>query len=256
MSSPDWWEKAEVGIHEAVADFSERVRKKTNEPPSKILVAKNPFLFRARVTTDAELLARMMVDAFLSSSEETMFGDVLEKIALAICSPAKGGRKSSTESIDLEYDVGKQRTIIQVKSGPKWSNSRSRRALERSFSTAKRVIRQGKTDIEVRCIEGICYGPSETRDMGDYWKLIGNDFWYDISGWDGTARGVFHIVGQHAGNGLEEARRNAYNNLVSYMRKSGAITPTGQVEWNTLLEMVMTKGGRPSASKQSGLLLQ
>lgn len=48
----------------------------------------------------------MIVDAFLSSSEETMFGNVLEGIAIDICSHAKGGRKSSTESIDLEYDEG------------------------------------------------------------------------------------------------------------------------------------------------------
>ena len=247
MSTPDWWGTAEVGIHEAVSDFSDRVREKTNEAPSKILIAKNPFLFRARVTTDAELLARMIVDAFLSSSEETMFGDVLEEIALAICSPAKGGRKSSTESVDLEYDVGKERTIIQVKSGPNWANSRSRKALVRGFNTAKRVIRQGRTNIEVRCVEGICYGPSGTRDMGEYWKLVGNDFWYDISGWDGTARGVFNIIGQHAGNGLEEARRSAYNNLVAHMRSSGAISPTGQVDWGTLLDLVMTKGVKPSA---------
>ena len=155
-------------------------------------------------------------------------------------------RKSTTESIDLEYDEERQRTIVQIKSGPKWGNSRQKKALVRSFNTAKQVIRQGR-NVEVRCVEGICYGPSETRDLGTHWKLIGDDFWFDISGWHGTARGVFHIIGQHAGNGLEEAREGAYVNLVSYLKSRGAVTLEGHVAWDSLLDLVMTKGGRSSA---------
>ena len=253
MSTPDWWGKSEVDIHNAVAHFSERVRDKLSNRPSKIIATKNPFLFRARVSTDGHLLARMIVDAFLSSSEETMFGNVLEDIVIDICSHAKGGRKSSTESIDLEYDEGRQRSIVQIKSGPNWGNARQKKALVRSFNTARQVVRQGR-NVEVRCVEGICYGPSETRDLGTHWKLIGNDFWYDISGWHGTARGVFHIIGKHAGNGLEEARETAYSDMVSFMRSIGAVTLQGHVAWDALLDLVMIKGGKSSALKQPGLL--
>lgn len=246
MSTPNWWERAEVDVHNSVAHFSERVRNKLNDDPSKIIATKNPFLFRARVSTDAELLARMIVDAFLSSSEETMFGNVLEEIAIAICSHARGGRKSNAENIDLEFDEGLQRTIVQIKSGPKWGNNKQKKALVGSFNTAKRLVRQGR-NLNVRCVEGICYGPSETKDLGTHWRLIGNDFWYDISGWHGSARGVFHIIGEHAGNGLEEAREIAYGDMVSFMRSRSAVTLGGHVEWDSLLDLVMTKGGRSSA---------
>ncbi len=242
MSTPDWWPQAEHSVHETVEGFADKVREKLSTHPRKIIATKNPFLFRARVTTDGQLLARMIVDAFLSSSEETMFGNRLEEIAIEICSHAKGGRKSSTEGIDLEYDEGQKRTIIQIKSGPKWGNSRSRPALVSSFNKARQVIRQGR-NVEIRCVEGICYGPSETKDLGTHWRLIGNDFWYDISGWHGAARGVLSIIGQHAGNGLEEAREGAYNDMVSFLRSKGAVTQMGHMSWNKLLDLVMTKSG-------------
>lgn len=255
MNTPDWWGAAEVDIHKSVAHFSDRVRAKLSDHPSKIIAKKNPFLFRARVSTDAKLLATMIVDAFLSSSEETMFGNVLEEIVIDVCSHAKGGRKSSTESIDLEYDEGRQRTIVQIKSGPNWGNSRQRSALVASFNKARQVIRQGR-NVEVRCVEGICYGPSDTKDLGTHWRLIGNDFWLSISDWDGTALAVFNIIGDHAGNGLEEARETAYNEMVAFLRGRGAVTPDNLVKWNSLFDLVMTKGGKPTANELPGLSLR
>ena len=240
MNTPDWWEEAESGIHSAVAQFSNRVRDKiTSQPPGKLLATKNPFLFRARVTTDPDLLARMIVDAFLSSSEETMFGNVLERIALAICTPAKGGRKSSTANIDLEYDEDGQRTIIQIKSGPNWGNSSQRRKLEADFNTARRTIIQGDSTQVIRCVEGICYGSSRTKYLGSHWQLIGNHFWYDISGWDGTAQAVLSVIGLHAENGLADAREQAKKELVSYLNAEGVVSPDGYVKWETLLGLVL-----------------
>ena len=182
----------------------------------------------------------MIVDAFLSSSEETMFGNVLERIALAICTPAKGGRKSSTSNIDLEYDEGGQRTIIQIKSGPNWGNSSQRKKLEADFNTARRTIIQGDSTQVIRCVEGICYGSSRTKYLGSHWQLIGNHFWHDISGWEGTALGVLRIIGLHAENGLADTREQARKELVSYLKAEGAVSSVGHVKWESLLDLVMS----------------
>ena len=241
MPAPDWWDAAECDVHAAVKQFPERVRQKIEEQPPRMVVAgKNPFLFRARVKSDANLLATMMIDAFLSSSEETMFGNILEEIAIAVCSHSKGGRKSSTANIDLEYDDGGLRTIVQVKSGPNWSNSRQRSKLVDDFRSATKVLRQGG-NLQVRAVEGICYGPSSTKDLGSHHQLIGNDFWYDISDWMGAANRVLKIIGKHAGNGLLEVREGARDKMVAYLRSEGAVTPTGKVRWKVLLNLVMNK---------------
>ena len=226
-------------MHGAVALFPSRVRDKIKgQSAKKVIAAKNPFLFRARVKSDANLLATMMIDAFLSSSEETMFGNVLEEIAVAVCSHAKGGRKSSTANIDLEYDDAGTRTIVQVKSGPNWGNSRQRVKLVDDFKSATRVLRQGST-LQVRPVEGVCYGPSRTRDFGSHFQLIGNDFWYDITDWHATAKRVLRIIGQHAGNGLLEVREEARDKMVTYLQNVGAVTDSGRVRWNVLLSLVM-----------------
>lgn len=241
MSSPDWWDAAERDVHAAVKRFPERVREKIEkQPPKNVIASKNPFLFRARVKSDANLLAKMMIDAFLSSSEETMFGNILEEIAIAVCSHSKGGRRSSAANIDLEYDDGDLRTIVQVKSGPNWGNSRQRSKLVDDFRSAAKILRQG-SDLQVRAVEGICYGPSSTKDLGSHHRLIGNDFWYDISDWAGTANRVLEIIGRHAGNGLLEVRKRARDKMIAYLRSEGAVTPTGEVRWKVLLNLVMDK---------------
>ena len=241
MPTPSWWAAAEVDVNTAVALFPARVRQKIEtQSPKKVIAGKNPFLFRARVKSDANLLATMMIDAFLSSSEETMFGNVLEEIAIAVCFHAKGGRKSSTANIDLEYDNGGERTIVQVKSGPNWGNSRQRSKLVDDFRSATSVLRQG-SNLQVRSVEGVCYGPSNAKDLGSHIRLIGNDFWYDISDWHGTANKVLKIIGQHAGNGLLDVREEARAKMVSYLQSTGAVTPTGKVRWKVLLNLVMNK---------------
>ena len=144
------------------------------------LIEKNPFLFRARAPDSPEQFADRLIDAFLSSSEETRLGDILEGIAVSVCKAAKNGRKSSSEGIDLEFDEAGKRTIVQVKSGTKWGNASQHKRLVSDFQAATRRLRQG--GVTARCVEGICYGPSGIRDMDSHLKIVGNAFWLDISG--------------------------------------------------------------------------
>lgn len=69
-----------------------------------ILDRKNPYLFRAKNILTAEALVRVLLDAHLSSQEETLFGDFLEALAIHINAKAFGGKKSNAEGIDLEFD--------------------------------------------------------------------------------------------------------------------------------------------------------
>jgi len=228
-----------------VAQFSKDVGVKVSKlKPAKLITNKNPFLFRARIQSDVNQLTTLMAEAFLSSSEETKFGNVLEKIALVICAHAKGGRKSSTAKIDLEYDEGNRRTIIQVKSGPNWGNSSQRDKLVDSFKSARRVL---GTSIEVRCIEGICYGPSCTNHLGTHLQLVGKDFWQDISDWPDTANRVLEIIGSHAENGLNKMRNQVSEKLVSYMKDEQIVNAKGLIQWDELLKLVMKPKNRSSA---------
>jgi hypothetical protein len=89
----------------------------------KILKRKNPYLFKAKYVLTAEQIVKGIVDAHISSNEETIFGDWLEGLAIFINSKVYGGYKSGITGIDLEFDDNGIRNIVTVKSGPNWGNS-------------------------------------------------------------------------------------------------------------------------------------
>ena len=68
-----------------------------------LLRRKNPYLFKSKNITVASDLIRSLLDAYLSSQEETLFGDFLEGLAIYVAETVHGGWKSSATGIDLEF---------------------------------------------------------------------------------------------------------------------------------------------------------
>ena len=235
---PDWWRLAEPEVHAAVSEFATWMQDKVAAIKPRDLIVKNPYLFRARAPKDAEQLASRLIDAFLSSSEETRFGDILERVAIAICQKAKGGQKSSTNGIDLEYVDGQIRNIVQIKSSTNWGNKSQREKLVSDFQSATKTLRQGSGQVVVQAVEGICYGPSGRKDYGSHIRLVGNEFWHEISDWPDTGRAVLTIVGQHASNGLSDVIDEARSRVVAYLQRSGAAS-NGRIEWDRLFDIIM-----------------
>ena len=89
---------------------------------SEVLRRKNPYLFKAKYVLTAEQIIKALVDAHISSKEETLFGDWLEGLAIFINQKVFKGRKSGISGIDLEFDDNNIRYIISIKSGPNWGN--------------------------------------------------------------------------------------------------------------------------------------
>ena len=162
-------------FHEARRERIGRIRVRD------LLRKKNPYLFLARGVSAPRDLARVLVDATLSSSEETMFGQTLEDIAVDVCEAAFGGRKSTATGIDLEFERDGTRYLVAIKSGPGWGNSSQVAKMREDFLRAIRVVRQGRRRIDVQAINGCCYGTPDT-DRGDYRKVCGAAFWELVSG--------------------------------------------------------------------------
>jgi len=151
---------------------------------SKILKRKNPYLFKAKNILKAQDLVTSLLDAHLSSQEESIFGDFLEGLAIYINFKVYGGRKSSTEGIDLEFDKDDIRYLVSIKSGPNWGNSSQIKKLKDNFNKAQRILRTSQAGVNIRAINGCCYGRDNNPDKGTYEKLCGQRFWSLISGID------------------------------------------------------------------------
>ena len=159
---------------------------------------KNPYLFKAKNINTAQDFVKTILDAFLSSQEEGIFGGFLEELAIFICSQVYGGQKSSAEGIDLEFERDGIRYIISIKSGPNWGNSSQVAKLRDNFKKAKRILGTNRSLANVVAINGCCYGQDRKPDKGDYLKLCGQKFWEFISGDDSLYTDIIEPLGHQA----------------------------------------------------------
>ncbi|MDE0470685.1 MAG: PmeII family type II restriction endonuclease [Ekhidna sp.] len=148
----------------------------------KVLRRKNPYLFKAKQVLTAEQIVRGLVDAHISSNEETIFGDWLEGLAIFINSKVYGGKKSGIVGIDLEFENEGKRYIVNIKSGPNWGNSSQISKMISDFKTAKKTLRTSNSRLNIIAVNGCCYGRNNNPDRGDYFKYCGQQFWDFISG--------------------------------------------------------------------------
>ena len=144
----------------------------------KVLKKKNPYLYRAKGIGKASDMISALVDAYISSSEETIFGDeFFEPIAIE----ASGGIKSTTHGLDIEPDIeGNIRYAISVKSGTSAFNDGSKKDQKKDFEHAIAVGRQAK--INVVPVIGYGYGKKNPRKTRIYEEIAGQAFWELITG--------------------------------------------------------------------------
>ncbi|MFQ5560028.1 MAG: PmeII family type II restriction endonuclease, partial [Nitrospinota bacterium] len=84
------------------------------------------------MTTAGDFI-KTILDAHLSSQEETLFGGFLEGLAIYICNQVYQGNKSSAEGIDLEFEKDSSKYIVSIKSGPHWGNSSQIKKMQDNF---------------------------------------------------------------------------------------------------------------------------
>lgn len=170
-------------VEDNIAGFHrQRLQGLENLQLEKILRRKNPYLFKAKHVLTAEQIIRGLLDAHISSNEETVFGNWLEGLAIFINRKVYGGRKSGITGIDLEFDADNTRYIVAIKSGPNWGNSSQIAKMRADFMSAKKTLRTGNSKLNVVAVNGCCYGRDGKPDKGDYFKYCGQAFWEFISG--------------------------------------------------------------------------
>ena len=177
---------------------TKRLKSLENLKLEKILKRKNPYLFKARNILTAQDLVKTLIDAHLSSQEETIFGDFLEGLAVFINQKTYNGHKSSAEGIDLEFKKEKIKYIVSIKSGPNWGNSSQIKRMVDNFKKAKRILRTSNAKMHIIAVNGCCYGRDNKPDKGEYQKLCGQKFWTFISGDDLLYTDIIEPLGHKA----------------------------------------------------------
>ncbi len=204
----------------------------------KIICRKNPYLFRAKHLLSAPELVKTLLDAFLSSQEETIFGRFLEGLAIFINGRVYGGRKSSAEGIDLEFERDDIRYIVSIKSGPNWGNASQIRKMKENFRKAKSILRSNMSKQNIVAVNGCCYGRCPQPQKEEYIKLCGQKFWEFISGNNDLYVQIIEPLGHKAkekNDAFQAAYAKIFTNFTHEFTNEYCID--GVVNWEKLVQV-------------------
>ena len=205
---------------------------------TRVLAKKNPYLFKAKYVLTAQDIIKSLTDAFISSQEETIFGDWLEGLAIFINGKVYQGRKSGIPGIDLEFDKDNIRYILTIKSGPNWGNSSQIGKLLADFKTAKKTLRTSNSKINVVAVNGCCYGKDNQSDKGDYYKYCGQKFWEFISGDSELYLKIIEPLG-HMAKERNDDFIQSYSQMINKFTKEFAnefCKDNGEIDWDKLVK--------------------
>lgn len=218
---------------------------------STISKRKNPYLFKAKNIETAGDLAKSILDAFLSSQEETIFGDLMENLAIHVCHKVFGGKKAEEgkyRSVDLIFERDKKTYIIGIKSGPNWGNSDQVNTMKRNLKAAKKILRAelGKKDIV--SVNGCMYGrdnnPHKVNKDPDlsYHKICGQAFWDLISGDNQLYKKIIQPLDKEAKK-RDEVFKKLYVKKINEMTKDvvDIFYTKDNLDWNKIIDYVSKK---------------
>ena len=160
--------------------YKRRIAKLSALKLQDTLKRKNPYLFRAIGTESATELVSQLLSAYMSSSDEGIFGDAFfEPLARLVSGMSTAGG----EGADIIREDDRVYTAIAVKSGPSVFNAQSRRRQNDEFNSLR--SRMLKLQKHFDAIVGYCYGTKRVSQKSTkhiFRELAGQGFWEEITG--------------------------------------------------------------------------
>ena len=203
---------------------------------SKVMKRKNPYLFRAKAMNSAPQIVGAILSAFVSSSEETIFGNVFFE---PIATIASKGQKALAEGIDIMVERDSTVYAIAVKSGTSVFNADSRKKQEQNFTAAGKLAQQAKK----RFVPIIGYGYGKKGSSGRglakfYIEMAGQQFWTEL-----TSDPEFYIDLVKMMDGLPEHYKEEFD--AEYQRAENRLLKEfilefchddGSINWEKIVE--------------------
>lgn len=234
--TPQEYQQFEDFIKVGVSALHDVRYKKLQKLKLEDILSKNMYLFKTKHLQTPEELVRSIIDAFMSSSEETTFGNFLERLAIYVSNVLEGGQKSSTKGIDLEFNRNGIRYLIDIKSGPNWGNSSQIAKMEDNFKKARRTLQTSGGDVNVQFINGCCYGVDDKPERGGYLKLCGQRFWLLITGDSDFYLKIIEPLGYQARERSEAFQELFTKKLISFTSVfHESFVVNGTINWSKLI---------------------
>jgi len=199
---------------------------------------RGPFFLSINSTKSVGEIIRELINGFLDSKIEKAIGDWLEGLAIFINGKVYGGIKSGIQGIDLEFDNDEIRYIVSIKSGPNWGNSSQIKKMKNDFTSAQKTLLTSNSKLNIRCINGCCYGKNKNANKGSYFKYCGQVFWEFIGGDENIYLDIIEPLG-HKAKERNEEYMDQYAQMINRFTKEFInlfCDNNGSIEWEKLVK--------------------
>ena len=226
----------ETLVKKCLQDFYERRLQTLNKLKLRqALKKKNPYLFRAIGVVTASEIVGGILTAFMSSSDEGIFGDAyFEPIAKV----ASGGVVASGAGIDIAIESESTYTAVAVKSGPNIFNSSQSKRMNSEFTELRSRMLKLKKQFDA--LLGHAYGTrwGEPNQSRIYRIRSGQAFWCELTGDPQFYIKLLDWMGEFPARHRQEYEK-AYGKAVNRLTREFLLefaTAEGDIDWVKLLE--------------------
>lgn len=232
--------------------YENRIEKLKRLGLKDVVKRKNPYLFKAKNVTTAGEFVTQILDAYLSSQEETLFGDLLENLAIYICNMVYDGKKAEQgkyPSVDLIFSTKDKCYIVGIKSGPNWGNSDQINRMKNNFKKAKILLKKEGVNKKIVGVNGCMYGKDNRpykKDQRDsqrsYYKYCGQEFWHLISGDKELYKDIVKPLDKQVKK-RDDLFKKLYAQKVNQLTEKflNLFCDKGLINWEKILEFVSKK---------------
>lgn len=143
------------------------------------LKRKNPYLYRATGSEKAADIVEGLLGAYMSSSDEGIFGDAFfEPLAKKV----SGGTVSPSDGIDIAVETERSYKAIAVKSGPNIFNAQSKKKQNENFATLRSRLQKIQKHFDA--VVGYGYGQkvSDPTAKKIFREISGQVLWEELTG--------------------------------------------------------------------------
>lgn len=222
----------------------------------KTLLRKNPYLFRAAGVSDANQIVEDILRAFVSSSDETLFGNeffepLVKWVAQrAFTAPEFTVTTSDGEGVDIMIQSNSFLRPIAVKSGVNVFNAASKKKQGENFVTLQKRLQ--KLALHFDPVVGYCYGRKKqaAKSKINFKELAGQAFWHSVTNEEDFYLRIVQLMGtkpaEHRASfqdSFDRAKnRFAQEFLADFSKSDGAI------DWDKLLQFNSGVAGVPKTA--------
>jgi hypothetical protein len=234
-------DKLEALIRRCLDDFYERrIDKLKKLRLRQVLRRKNPYLFKALGTEQAAEIVKKILEAYISSSDESIFGDAyFDQIARNL----PNIQVSDGKGVDLIVHEEKVIHAYALKSGPNPFNSSAKAKQNTEFAELK--ARLMKLQKQFDPVLAYAYGRKNKPSGGKYIyrESSGQVFWKELTGDDDFYLKLIILMKDEPLRRIDEYKSDwdATINIFTKEFTEDFCLPDGHIDWEKLTKFVSAR---------------